>query len=96
MEYTTTAPVDDDDGDGDTIDYRTGVGFLRAACNVQRKSEEYLLFEYLRRQKEKLDAGNEARFEATCSGVSIHNGSSMLSMYTSWGWSTVVCRRLGC
>ena len=68
MEYTTTAPVDDDDGDGDTINYRTRVGFLQAAHNVQHKSKEYWLFEYLSRQKEKLDAGNEARFEATVLG----------------------------
>lgn len=51
-EYTTTAPDDDDNEDGNTIDYRTGVGFLQAARNVQRKSKEYWLFEYLRRRKE--------------------------------------------
>lgn len=47
----------------DPIDYRRGFGFVNAARVVQRKSEEYWMFELIRRKVEENET--EMEFEAT-------------------------------
>jgi hypothetical protein len=49
--------------DGATINYRKGSGFLNAARMVQKKSKEYWLFEYVRRQLEESEV--EIVYETT-------------------------------
>lgn len=55
-----------DDEQEDKIDYKKGIGFIQAARNVQRKSKEYWIFEYLRRKKE--SEATEVAFEALVLG----------------------------
>jgi len=49
--------------DGAVVNYRKGSGFLNAARMVQKKSKEYWLFEYVRRQIEESDV--EIVYETT-------------------------------
>jgi len=63
-EYLTNDSGDDEQED--KIDYKKGIGFIQAARNVQRKSKEYWIFEYLRRKKE--SEATEVAFEALVLG----------------------------
>jgi len=48
------------------INYKRGIGFIKAAKMVQRKSNEYWLFEYIRRRVEESD--DDVEFQATVLG----------------------------
>jgi len=50
-EYLTSVTGEDGEQE-DKIDFKKGIGFVKAARNVQNKSKEYWIFEYLRRKKE--------------------------------------------